>query len=1067
MAIQLLLNPIAPHLSKSLKQIRKVIGFSMVLTGAACLPILAHAGPAARFGTHVSTRAAINVTGKVTDEKGEGLPGVSIMIKGTQTGTLTDAEGKYSLEVADGKAVLLFSYVGYKPSEVMLNERSIVDVQLESDSKALDELVVVGYGTAKKSDLTGSVARISANTFKSQSVTQLTDVLAGTVAGFQANQGTSAAGGSSMEIRGSNSLNAATSPMIILDGVIFNGELRDINSSDIETMDILKDASSSAIYGARAANGVILITTTKGKSGKPTINFSTKLGISEALNKNFGARGPQGYLDFRRDFFRTLGQTQPDFYWFNPNQLPQGVTLDQWRAAANNPNADNTREWLARLNFFPTEIESYVAGQPVDWANEFFQKGKRQEYDLSIGGGTDNVSYYWSLGYLDNTGIILGDKFSAIRSRLNVDFKVTNWLNTGINAQYTNRDESAVPANINGLYTVSPYARIYNTDGTMAWFPHGYPGGENPLINPYGQDRSKVVNSVFASIYAELKLPLGITYRISYQPRIETFRDLNFWSPLTLVGGNARSGGYATRQNKTTSEWMVDNLLKWNKKVGIHSFDVTLLYNAERFKSWDETNTNEAFAPSYVLGYHGMQFGGKPTLTSNDLRYSGDGLMGRINYSLMDKYLLTASVRRDGFSAFGQENPRAIFPAAAFAWKISNEKFFKSEKINEMKLRVSWGKNGNRDIGPYAAFSQMNSVQYYNGSATQIGVFTSTLSNPSLKWEETESLNAGIDLGLFGNRVTVTMDAYDATTRNLLVRRSLPRVTGFEYVTTNIGALGNRGFEFTLGSTNVRNSNITWRSNVNFSLNRNRIKTLFGQTGSYTLEGRQQQGEVPDFSNGWFIGQPIDVVWNYDIQGTWQVEEAEQAKRYNLKPGDLKAADLDDNGAYEALQDKKFIGYSEPRFNVGFRNEVEFLKNFTASIFLRADLGHIRDFRESVTGWSTFDRNSTANYPYWTPDNRNNEFPRLNNNVAPFGGGIMPYKSVSFLRVQDVSLSYNVPSAIASIAKFNSVRVFAAVRNLATFTKWPGWDPETSLDRTRPSLDPMPRTFTFGLNVSL
>ncbi|WP_414617385.1 SusC/RagA family TonB-linked outer membrane protein [Dyadobacter sp. 32] len=1070
MNAKILLKPTDSLSVKRTKRLPFLLGVSMAITASGFFSQGLEANPFKHRGEVASTSihvGLIKVTGKVTDEKGEALPGVSILLKGTQTGTLTDGEGKYALDVPDNEAILMFSYVGYVSKELTVRNQSVIDIQLVSDSKVLDEMVVIGYGTAKKSDLTGSVARVNASTFKNQSVTQITDVLAGTIAGFQANQGNSAAGGSSMEIRGVNSLNASTSPMIILDGVIFNGDLKDINSTDIETMDILKDASSTAIYGARAANGVILITTNKGQSGKPTINFSTKFGISEALNTKFGARDKQGYLDFRRDFFRTLGLTQPDYYWFSPDQLPQGVTLDQWRAAANNPNADNSREWISRLNFFPTEVDAYMAGESIDWVKEVFQKAKRQEYDISVGGGTDNVSYYWSIGYLDNEGIILGDNYSALRSRLNVDFKITKWLNAGVNAQYSNRDESAVAANLNGMYTTSPYSKMYNSDGSLAWFPHGYVGGANPLLNTYGQDRSRVINSVFASMYASVALPFGITYRLSYQPRIEYARDFNYWSPQTLVGGDTRSGGYATREDFSRSEWMIDNLLKWNKKIGIHNFDVTLLYNAENFKSWREITTNEAFAPSSGLGYHGMQFGGKPSIVTDDIRYSGDGMMARINYSLLDKYLFTASVRRDGFSAFGQENPRAVFPAAAFAWKISNEGFFKFEKINELKLRLSWGKNGNRDIGPYAAFSQMNSVQYYDGANTQIGIYTSSLSNPGLKWEETASSNIGIDLGLFGNRVTMTIDAYDATTRNLLVRRSLPRVTGFEFVTTNIGALGNRGFEFTLGSTNVRNPNITWRSNVNFSLNRNRIKTLFGQMGDYVLEGQTQYGEVPDVTNGWFIGKPIDVVWNYDIQGVWQVEEAEQAKRYNLKPGDLKAVDVNDNGTLEALQDKRFIGFKNPRYNLGFRNDIDFLKNFTASIFIRADLGHIRSFIQSVQGWSTFDRTNSANYPYWTADNRSNDYPRLNNNVAPFGGGVMPHKSASFVRIQDVSLSYNIPATLISAAKLKSARVFGSVRNLATFTKWPGWDPETGMNPANFSLDPMPRTFTIGVNVSL
>ncbi|MFC4874717.1 hypothetical protein [Negadavirga shengliensis] len=375
-------------------------------------------------------------------------------------------------------------------------------------------------------------------------------------------------------------------------------------------------------------------------------------------------------------------------------------------------------------------------------------------------------------------------------------------------------------------------------------------------------------------------------------------------------------------------------------------------------------------------------------------------------------------------------------------------------------MRLSWGVNGNRDIGPYSAFAQMGSNLYYDGSQVQMGIFTSRLSNPLLSWEETESYNIGFDIGIWENRFNLTLDYYDMSTRNLLVERSLPRVTGFENVTTNIGKLANKGFEVTLGGVNVNRANFNWRTNINYSMNRNKIISLFGETGDYTLQGQLLTGEIPDFENRWFIGQPIDVVWDYDILGIWQVEEAAEAAEYNLSPGDFKANDLDGNGAYEALQDKKFIGFSQPRHRLGLRNDFDFLRNFTASVFIRADLGHINHFSPSVAGWSTFDRRSTANYPYWTPDNRTNDFPRLNINDSPYGGGIMPYKSASFVRIQDISLSYNFPPPVAKRLRLQNARVFGSVRNLYSFDNWPGWDPESGHL-------PMPRIVTMGFSLSL
>ncbi|WP_255501945.1 TonB-dependent receptor [Olivibacter sp. SDN3] len=1007
----------------------------------------------------VVLRAQQPIKGQVLDSNDEPVPGVTISVRGTKTVVATDLEGFFVIEKVPEDALLVFKSVGYKQQEVAASARTDWRIVMEDDVAGLDEVIVVGYGTAKKSDLTGAVSRVNAADFQDQSSTQLTDMLAGTVAGFQANQATSASGGTSMEIRGVNSINASTSPMIVLDGVIYNGDISDINPNDIESVDILKDASSAAVYGARAANGVMLVTTKKGITGKPTINFATKQGLAEATSTEFGARDPQNYINYRRDHLRTLGNAMPDFYYDNPSALSPNVSLDQWRNASANPNPDDTREWLSRLNFFPAEVESFNTGNTVDWLDEVMQKGRRQEYDLSISGGSENMKYFWSVGYLDNEGIIVGDKFNTVRSRINLDNKVAEWLNVGLNLQYSYRDQGGVPANLGNMGMVSPFASVYEDDGTINFYPHGYIT-QNPLINALGQDRRNNIQSLFASIYGELKLPFGITYRLSFQPRTRAQKDYNFWSTETITGRETYSNGYATRDDVSSFEWMVDNLLKWNQTFGVHNFDVTLLYNAEKFRSWSSEMGNQSFQPSPTLGYGGLQFGNNPFLNTNDTKYTGDGLMARVNYALMDKYLLTASVRRDGFSGFGQENPYATFPAAALAWQLHKEKFFNVPAVDQLKLRVSWGRNGNREIGPYASFAQMESVQYYDGTNPVVGIFTSSLANPALSWEETESLNFGADITLFNNRLNMTLEYYDAKTNKLLVERSLPTITGFENVTTNIGALANKGFEVTLSSLNMQRPNFTWRSTVNFSLNRNRITSLFGETGTYTLAGETLTGEIPDYTNKWFIGQPLDVIWDYQVEGIWQMEEAEEAARYGLRPGDFKAVDLDGNMVYEALQDKQFIGYEQPRYLIGLRNEFSFLKDFSASIFLRADLGHKREFPQLVADFSTYDRRSTPNFDYWTPENRSNEYPRLSKNMTVFGGGLMPFWNTAFLRVQDVTLSYTLPTELTEKLQTKSARAFFSARNLLTFSEWPGWDPESGSD-------PMPKIYTLGLNFML
>lgn len=1005
------------------------------------------------------------VSGVVKDAStNETLPGVNILIKGTSQGTVSDIDGQFSLTIPNSDAQLIFSFIGYLTQEVPLENRSEINIGLVANAADLDEVVVIGYGTAKKSDLTGSVSRIDAETFKNQPMSQISDMLTGTIAGLSANQRPSAAGGSSFEVRGPTSLSAGTSPMIVLDGVIYNGSIAEISPTDVESIDVLKDASSSAVYGARAANGVILITTKKGISGKPTINFSAQVGVSSPTKDRKPLNSDQ-YLQFRADYFREGAINNPSIpenFYTDPNNLPDNVSVNDWLNYNSNANADPYTEFLQRLNMYPTEQKNALAGHTVDYYDMAISQGVKQIYDLSIRGGTEDIKYYWSVGYTDSDGIITGDSHTNIRSRLNVDFKINEYLSFGANSQYSERDESSVPANLGLMYIASPFGEPFNEDGSINLRPHDDPSAYNPMMNYYGQSRNKKVNSFFTSIYGNVKLPFGINYKISFQPRYSFTSDQNFWGEETITGSQTYPGGRATRYSSKTTEWLLDNLLTWNKTIGQHDINATFLYNSESYRSWTEEQSNQNFSPNSNLGYHGLQFGNNPSLYNNDLRQTGDALMGRINYTFKDKYLLTASVRRDGYSAFGQAYPRATFPAAAFAWKISDEGFYDENwLVNRLKFRLSYGLNGNRDIGAYSALAQLSSVLDYDGSNVVVGVQNSTLANPNLTWEKTQSLNFGLDFGLFENRVDISADYYIGTTVDLLMNRQLPQITGFNSITANLGELENKGLELSMRTVNITKSDFLWTSDFVFSFNRNKIKSLFGDLGDYTLLGESRSGELPDFSNGWFPGQAVDVVWNYNVLGVWQMEEADAASEYNLSPGDFKGEDVNSDGVYSDLVDKQFIGYTSPRYNLGFRNEFSY-KAFTASIFIRASLGHILPFNQALQGTLSHDR---RNYdggpmPYWTPENRNNEYARLRPIHSAYGGGLSIYKPASYVRIQDLSLSYNLPAPMMERLQFNSLRVFAAVRNLYSFDKWPGWDPESNMT-------PMPRTISLGLNVSL
>lgn len=1001
-------------------------------------------------------------TGTVTDaQTGEPLIGVNILVVGTSTGTATDADGHYSLTVSSLQDKLRFSYIGYKTKTVPINGRTTINVAMEPTVMTGEELVVIGFGTQQISDVTGSIAHLDASTFKNRSITQISGMLNGMVGGLNVTQGTSAAGGGTFEIRGRNSLTASSNPMVVVDGAIYNGSLRNINPADIKSIDILKGASAAAIYGSRASNGVIIVTTKKGRKGEPVINMSVKVGSTKAGNINYGVRGPKEYIRFRQAFLRQANPSKPDYYYADPDNLPKGITLKQWRTANPNPLSEDTREWLSRLNFFPPEVKAYLAGHSINWLDKVMRTGLRQNYNLSIRGGTPKTNYYLSAGYVNNDGIIRGDQFSVVRTRLNLVYKVVDWLQIGTHTQFSVRNENAIPASINDMQRVSPFAYMHNDDGSLEWYPGGYIGGQNPLINTLGQEKNRKIIDLFSNLFAEVTLPFGINYKISFQPHFVNRKDYNYWSPLTIMGGRTYDNGFVRRTDFSKYRWRIVNTLKWHRTFGVHEFNVTLMQNVEVGKTWRTRVENSGFSPLPVLGYSGVQYGAHPSINTIDRKYTANALLGRLNYNLLDKYLLTVSLRRDGYSAFGSKHPYAYFPSVALAWKIAKEDFFDVKWLNKLKLRLSWGKNGNRAIGIYSALARIKQVPYYNGENVEGGISITTLSNPGLRWEQTTSFNLGVDVGILQNRANLSVDFYIGNTNQLLVERRLPKITGFDHVTTNLGKIVNRGIELTLNSVNINSNDIKWSSRLVFSLNRNKIKELYGIKGQYTLMGKKHKGEIPDFKNEWFIGRSIDAVWNYDMIGIWQEDEANAAARYGLIPGDIKARDLNNDDNYTELQDKVFLGHTVPRYFIGFRNEINFFGNFTFSILFNAKLGHIRPFPDAIHTYSTYNRRNTQPVSYWTKENKSKEWPRLVQHLGPFGGGVMIYKPASFVRIQNLSLSYRFSSAIVEQFQLKNMRVFLSAQNVAVFTKWPGFDPVTGIE------EPMPRIITAGIDITL
>lgn len=1006
------------------------------------------------------------ISGKVTDENGAALPGVNILEKGTSNGSISDTDGNFKLSVRDENSVLVFSFVGYISQEITVGNQRVIDIALMPDLKALEEVVVVGYGTMRKRDMTGAVSQINTSRLENEAPAQVQDLLRGNAAGLNVGYSASAKGGGTLQIRGRTSFNAGTSPLIVLDGAIYYGQLSDINPSDIETVDVLKDASSAAVFGAKAASGVILITTKKGKPGKPKINISSTVGLA-TMSVNERVHDAETFTSWRSDVFKASNINAQPYRYDDPRNLPSNISVDQW-LGYDGSSGDPVRVWLRRLNMQPNEIDNYIAGKSVDWYDRMFQNGLRQDYNVSVSGQNQGVSYYLGAGYLNNEGIVTGDKYSTLRTRANIEATITNFLSVGMNTLFSVRDESAIPYNWTNITSLSPWGSEFEEDGGLTFRPNNeVSGGLNPAYEPSLTDRLDKTTILNSTIFGKINLPFGITYQVNFTPQLEFYERYNHQSSKHLEWGIF--GGRASRQQRKTWYWQVDNIIKWDKTFDAHRFDLTLLANAEKFQRWDNTMTNEKFDPNDQLGYHNLAAGINPILSVNDEYSTGDALMARLLYSLKDRYMITGTFRRDGYSAFGQSNPRANFGSVALGWVFSDEDFIPgSDWFSYGKLRLSWGSNGNRDIGRYAAVANLTTGKYLyvrpDGTVIQASqLWVNRMANKNLRWERNTSINLGLDFGLFNNRIDGTIEVYQMNTTDLLVERSLPNVIAFDWVMDNLGEVQNRGFEISLNSTNITRDNFTWRTNVNFQLNRNKILHVYR---NYDENGN----ELSDISNRWFIGKPIDVIWDWKPLGIWQLGQEDEAKVYGVSPGDYRLEDLNNDGKLDQ-DDKQFLGYTEPRFRWSMRNEFQFLKHFNASFFIYSLWGHQGSFNwlKSRNGFP--DRMNSYRFPYWTPENPSNEWARIASNEGSTTGFNL-YRKRSFIRLDNVSVAYNVPKPFLSKFKVENLRLYLNIRNAAVYSpQWvlwdPEWDPNTGVGTGTAGPGPTPRFYTFGIDLTL
>lgn len=1003
---------------------------------------------------------AQTIKGKVVDVNNEPLIGVTIAVQNTTNGTITDINGEYNIN-AGADDVLVYTYIGFDTQTILVGAQSVINVVLEEDNELLNEVVVVGYGTMLKKDLTGALATVDAEQLSKEQPATMQDMLRTNVPGLSMGISTDAKGNAgNILIRGKNNLRGKTSPLFVLDGVIYEGELTDINPQDVERVDVLKDASSAAVYGSKAANGVILITTKKGEKGKPTIRFSSIL-TTAFVNSLPEVYQGEDYIAYRQAVMEAQNQDAAPGYYANPSGLTNRELVD-WMALSNS-SGDPMATWFTRLRFSSIEYDNYKAGNVLDWRDMTYQTAFSQDYSVSMSGKTDDVSYYASLNYLDNETNVVGSGYSAVRARLNLEAKATDFLTFGMNSQFITRDESAV--SVGGYRPLSPYGSLYEEDGqTYKYYPNDNLNGYNPFINREYTDRVKEYNILNSAFYLKVDLPLGFTVQSTYSPRYQWYQYMNHKSTEHPLWGE--SSDTAKRSSAKRFFWQWDNTLKWNKKFGKHAFDVTFLANLEKLQTWSETMTNSAFEPSDVLGAHGIKWGTNPKVSSSDTYSTGDALMGRLHYVYDNRYMLTATMRRDGYSAFGQSNPRANFPSMALGWVFSEESFFpKSDVFDYGKLRISWGKNGNRDIGIYQSLMQLDSRKYLyvnsdNGELiNKNGYFAYRMANANLQWEETESLNLGLDFSFLSKRISGSVDVYTKKTNDLLIQRALPNIIGYLNVWSNIGQIQNDGIELALNTSNIRKDNFTWDTFFGVAYNKNKINSLHGLMEDVTdAEGNVVgQRESDDIKNGWFIDHSIDEIWDYQILGVWQADEAEQAAEYGQMPGDFKFLDKDGDFKF-TNEDKEFQGSKVPTTRLSMRNSFTFLRDFSFSFNMYAYLGQKKSFNRAKNNSALLNTSNQIITEYWSEDNPTSDYARLSSKT-PGGIAYNVWRKADFIRLDNISLGYQVPKSFASRLKLSSMNVNLTAKNVAYISNWPGEDPENSGKNT-------PISLVFGLNAT-
>ena len=1023
------------------------------LLGTVAAGLLMFLIPATASGAGSSVpQSGKTLTVLVNDNLGQ-VVGAGVLVKGTNNGAVTGLDGKAVLNSVPDDAVIVVSCLGYLTQEIRVGSQSVLTVLLAEDTQKLDDVIVIGYGTAKRKDYTGSVSSIKLEDSPVALTNNLNalESVKGNVAGLDIGATNSAGGQPSMEMRGQKSISGSNDPLIVVDGVIFLGSLTDINPNDIASYDVLKDATSAAAYGSRSANGVIVITTKKGRSQKPVITLNAS-----------------GSMEL----------------WGNKPKLR---TPDQWIESVMARNNNTDLSWLT-----PQEVANKDAGKAVNWLDEASRTGWVQDYQLAVSGAGEKVNYYLSTAYSDNQGIIVGDDYNRISLLGKVTADITDWLQVGVDAAYAKQNYSGVGADLENAAKMTPYGSLYRDEENklLEKYPQTQ-GLTNPLWAAASGTRDNIDkrDNYRLNAFTLVKCPWieGLSYRINFAGNITNRQAGNFYyetyyvsagavddetrySPATYQKLLASANGSLT--NYVTRSWVLDHILNYKQTFDRHSVDLTAVATRDRTTYDYVTATGSDFAANgnTTLGINGLPKATVQKISMDGNERANIGYLARAMYSFDDRYFLTGSFRRDGASVFGANKKWGNYAAAGVAWKVSNEAFYpaslKENVLNSLKLKASWGKNGNQGVSPYGTYSTVNNgsssgIRYeFGGSQILYGLNINTLGNADLGWESTQSWNVGFESVWFRDRVFLDVDAYYSQTYDQIFDRDIPVMTGFKTMKASMGQIDNRGLEATLRTINLRNRDFNWTTNFVFWINRNKLVHLYGED----LDGDGKEDD--DVAGGLFIGQPIDVIYGYKQDGIVQESDTEYIKANGVSPGVPKYVDLVGEDGKITADDRTFLGYARPAFRLNMSNTLTY-KNLELYFMLTGTFGgrkyYLQDnaYAYMVSGDGYFNSNGIY-IPWWTPENKSNTY---TNATFSGDGRFLGLQSRSFVRLQDVTLSWNLRGQRLKDFGIHGLKVFVSGKNLLTLTKWDGADPETGAG-VKSSTYPVFTSFTLGANIS-